>query len=367
MSFEQNNFTRFLHSVRVVGTRRIVVLWIAQRGDSIQTNVVQPVENLGQSYSIPALNYSKVTGLPNIPDPLAPISVNRTYNTFRLIIINAENSMNDVSVRVSSLFPAMFPSHSVRLNPYEVYQVFTRSSVSITSVRKVAVLLTHPCMETPECGCNMVVSQVLPSTLWGDKFIIPSLSITNAAWLHVSAISMVYFKEKNLRSSSDYWSTLIPFPHLDEQSPFINAKNNTPLRIVSPGSIIEIIPTAMFAACYLVLFNSTEGEVFVVAEKGHEGDVHIDHEPLESSDWKESNSGYSSVSVSLTGTHVIWHPTSKIGVYMFERMNGGTLYGGSAIPLSEVPGKKPHPFCALWRVLCDKVCLCSRRPTRMPG
>ncbi|KAI7806978.1 uncharacterized protein LOC130558586 [Triplophysa rosa] len=342
ISFKQYNFKHFLHCVRVVGTSRIVVLWITKRADSIQTNVVQPIKNLGYFYSIPALNYSKdyskVTGLRNIPYPFAPISINRTNNTFRLIIINAENVTNYVSVSIISGFS---PNHSVSLNPYEVYQVYTNSSVSVSSVRKVAVLLTHPCMETPGCGCNMVVSQVLTSNLWGDKFVIPALSITNAIWLHVSSLSTVYFKEQNLRSLNDFWSQLIPFPYLDEESPSINADSPTPLWIVSPGSVIEIIPITMFAACYLVLFNSTEGEIVVIAEKGHEGGVHIDHDPLESPHWKVGhNSGYSSVSMSLNGTHVIWHPTLKIGVYMFERMNGGILYGGTAIPLSEEPD--PH-------------------------
>lgn len=342
MSFKQCNFTRFLPSVRIVGTDRIVVLWITQRGNSIQTNVVQPVENLGHQYSIPALNYKVVTGLHNVMDPTAPISVSRTYNTFSLIIINAESTMNYVLVSVTS-YPLDFsPSYSMRLKPYEVYQVYTNSSVSISSIGKVAVLLTHPCMETPGCGCNMVVSQVLPSSLWGDKFVIPAPSITNSTWLHVSSFLKLYYKEQNQINSNNFWSNLIPFPHPDEEPAYIHADTKTPLRVVSPGSVIEIIPDTMFAACYLVLFNSTEGEIVVIAENGHEADVHIDHDPLKSADWKtHSSSKYSSVSMQLTGTHVIWHSTSKIGVYMFERMNGGILYGGPAIPLSEVPGKQP--------------------------
>nr|XP_055066938.1 uncharacterized protein LOC129448523 [Misgurnus anguillicaudatus] len=342
MSVRQSNFTRFLPCVRIVSTNPITVLWITRRGDSIQSNVVQPLENLDHYYNIPFLSYNKMIGLYNVPNELA--QPNSTYNTFKLIIINAEDKWNSIYVRFDygNTYGNTVP---ILLKPYDLYQVYTNSfEISVLSYHVVAVLLTHPCVETTGCRCNMVVSQVLPKSQWGNTFVVPMLRNVTSTWLHVTSTAGVKFKGKLLNngpqpnsvSQLNNVSQFVPFNNISEKSQFIELSDNSTIRVVGPGFILELIPENMFAACYLVQFNST-GDVVVIVDKDHKNDLHKDND-LVLNGWTDiENSNYSSVNLTLDGTHVIWHPYSKIGVYMFDRMDNGVLYGGSAIPLSDSP------------------------------
>lgn len=322
------------NSVRVSSTKMIMVLWFSQRGNSIQSSVVKPLNSLGKRYLISPISYTQMmSSLYNITT-----SVSWRYNSFRVILINAENATNNVSIQVSSTDNPK--NYNVLLNPYEPYQFPSIGSIKVTSSNKVNVLLTHPCVETPGCNCNMVVSPVLPQNLWGDSFVVPSVKNLNSTWLHVTSSTKVKLQGQNIKIEVSSSSGLIPFPYLQSASQFISASDNVSVRLIGPGFVLELIPKTMFAGCYLVQMNSTKGEAFIIAETASMGNVYVDGQLLSSKDWKSIiNSSYSSVSVSLSGTHVIWHPDSKIGVYMFERMENGIPYGGPAGILNEDPDR----------------------------
>ncbi|XP_052474056.1 uncharacterized protein LOC128030449 [Carassius gibelio] len=335
---EQFQFTNFPLFARVNSTQKIVVLWLSQRGSSVQSNVVQPVTNLGKWYSIPFINYNQMmASLYNMSDQLAPDSWR--YNSFRLIIINAENSDNLITVQ--SISPDGPKAFNITLRPHKLYQFQTNGSeIQLDSSGKVAVLLTHPCVETAGCDCNMVLSHVLPRNLWGDTFLVPSVKNLNTAWLQVTNTTEVRLKGVNIKTQQFNSSELIPFPELKSASQLISSTNKVSIRLISPGFVLELIPETMFAACYLVQMNSTEGEVVIIAETAHKNNVSIDGKLLQFTNWKPiPYSNYSSISVSLSGTHVIWHPTSKIGVYMFETMEGGIPYGSPAVILNDDPDR----------------------------
>lgn len=335
---EQYRFTRSLYFVRVNSTKLIVVLWISQRGDSVQSHFVQPVKNLGKLYSIPFNNYNQMmASSSSMADLLATDSWR--YSSFRLIIINAENIMNAISIQTVGTNAQR--AFNFTLRPYELFQFQTNGSeIKVYSSNTVAVLLTHPCVEATGCDCNMVVNHVLPQNLWGQTFVVPSLKNLNSTWLQVTSTMKVMHRGQNIKILASDSSDLISFPYLESESQFISASNNVSIRLISPGLILELMPETMFAACYLLQINSTEGEAFIIAETASRGDVHIDGDLISSTDWKTiTSSNYSSVSVPISGTHVIWHPTSRIGVYMFERMESGIPYGGPAVILNEDPGK----------------------------
>ncbi|XP_043117642.1 IgGFc-binding protein-like [Puntigrus tetrazona] len=335
---EQYRFTKSLFLVKVNSTEKIVVLWLSKRGDSVQSNFVQPLRNLGKWYSIPFINYNQMmASLYNMSDQLAPD--NWRYNSFRLIVINAEHTVNFITVQ--SISPDGQKTFNITLKPYELYQIQTNgSNVKLYSSAIMAVLLTHPCVETTGCDCNMVVSHVLPQNLWGDTFVVPSLKNLNTAWLQVTNTTKIRLNGRNIKTQESNSSELIPFPDLKRASQFISASNEVSIRLISPGLVLELIPETMFAACYLVQINSTEGEAVIIAETASKNSVYIDGKVLKSTDWKPiPNSNYSSISVSLNGMHVIWHPTSKIGVYRFEKMESGIPYGSPAIVLNEDPDR----------------------------
>ncbi|KTF90309.1 hypothetical protein cypCar_00019207 [Cyprinus carpio] len=333
---EQYQFTNSSLLVKVHSTEKIVVQWLSKRGDSVQSNVVQPVRNLGKWYSIPFINYNQMmASLYNMSDQLAPD--NWRYNSFRLIIINAEHAVNLITVRTISTDGQ--EAFNITLRPYELYQFQTNGSdIKLYSNAIMAVLLTHPCVETTVCDCTMVVSHVLPEKLWGDTFVVPLVKNLNTAWLQVTNTTEVWLNGRNIKAQQSNSSELIPFPELKSASQFISASNEVSIRLISPGLVLELIPETMFAACYLVQMNSTEGEAVIIAETASKDYVYIDKKLLRSTDWKPiPYSNYSSISVSLNGVHIIWHPTSKIGVYRFEKMESGIPYGSPAIILNEDP------------------------------
>lgn len=331
LGIEQYSFVQTLQTVKISSTKRIVVQSISQRGDSVQTNVVQPMKNLGAFYSIPALNYSKMINT----FFQSTRNTSTRCSSYRLVIINGEDISNLITI-------VKKPRNIISiLDPYAVLQLQTDGTeIAVKSDYKVAVMLTHPCEEISGCRCNMVVNQLYPDTLWDSRFAVPS--ILNV-WLHLTSSTNITATGGNIQSGTfeAYSSKLLSLPSLQLESQFINTSDPASLRLVGPGFIVEPIPLSRFSACYLVVpVNLISATALVIAETEYRDSVYVDGDLLSSTKWSTiSDSEYSSVLVSLDDTHVIWHPSTKIAVYVFEM--SATLYGGPAISLSANPGKKP--------------------------
>lgn len=330
LGIEEYSFVQTLQTVKISSTKSIVVQSISQRGDSVQTNVVQPKKNLGTFYSIPALNYSKMINT----FFQSTRNISKRYSSYRLVIINGEDVSNLITI-------VKKPRNIIYiLDPYAVLQLQTDGTeIAVKSDYKVAVMLTHPCEEISDCRCNMVVNQLYPDTLWDSRFAVPG--ILNVR-LHLTSSTNIIASGGKIQSGTfeAYSSKLLPLPSLQLGSQFINTSDPASLRLVSPGFIVELIPLSRFSACYLVVpVNLTSAVALVIVETEYRDSVHVDGDLLSSTKWSTiSDSEYSSVLVSLDDTHVIWHPSTKIAVYVFERST--TLYGGPAISLSANPGKK---------------------------
>ncbi|XP_052003567.1 uncharacterized protein LOC127658358 [Xyrauchen texanus] len=330
---EQYQFGQSYESVVIQGSYYIVVQSVSQRGDSVQTNVVQPLQNLDTFYTIPSLNYSEMIST------FSQMSVNisKKYSSFRLIIINSQGLNNQVIIQRQQ-----FQDTVIILQPHGLVQLpINGSEITIEADYKVAVLLTHPCVETKSCRCNMVVNQLRPDFKWRNEFIVPSVVNLGTNWLHVtSTMNITLYSGWNLEPSNfePYPSNTLSLPSVQSDSQYIYTSKAASVRLVSPGLFIELIPFNMFRACYMVQFKSTQGEVLVIAETFYRDDVYIDSDLLSSTEWSPIiNTDYSSVSVILDGAHTIWHPSTRIGVYMFERMTSGIPYGGPAIALKTQP------------------------------
>ncbi len=143
-------------TVRVSSTEFIVVQSISKKGDSVQTNVVQPMKNLGTLYTIPSLNYSQMLNT----FYQSARNVSKRYSSFRLVIINAENMNNYVTI-------VKLPTNNTYiLFPYEALQLQTDGTeTAVYSDYRVAVMLTHPCVETENADATWCWTNFIP-TLW---------------------------------------------------------------------------------------------------------------------------------------------------------------------------------------------------------
>ncbi|XP_056122230.1 uncharacterized protein LOC130100706 [Rhinichthys klamathensis goyatoka] len=328
LGIEKYSLVQTLQTVQIRGTEPIVVQSISQRGDSVQTNVVQPLKNLGTFYSIPALNYKNMINTFFQSER----NISSRCRSFRLVIINGEDMGNLITI-VKKTKNIIF-----RLDPYAVLQLQTDGTeIAVQSDYTVAVMLTHPCVEISGCRCNMVVNQLYPDTQWDSRFAVPG--ILNVR-LHLTSSTNIIASGGNIESGRPtfeaYSLKLLSLPSLMLGSQFINTSDPASLRLVSLGFIVELIPLSRFSACYLVPVNLTGAKVFVIAETEYRNSVYIDGGLLSSTKWNTINdSEYSSVLVSLDATRVIWHPSTKIAVYVFEE--SPHLYGGPAISLSANP------------------------------
>ncbi|XP_026139425.1 uncharacterized protein LOC113115908 [Carassius auratus] len=329
MDIEEYHLGSTSQTVRVSSTELIVVQSISKKGNSVQTNVVQPLKNHGTLYTIPSLNYGQMLNT----FYQSAGNVDGRYSSFRLVVINGENLMKNVTI------VKLARNETYTLFPYTALQLQTDGTeTAVYSDDRVAVMLTHPCVETEECRCNMVLNQLYPDSLQDSRFVVPSILSTSNFWLHVTSSVKTSASGGGLGLSTlnAYSSELLALPSLQFESQFIITSSPASLQLVGPGIIVELISQYMFSACYLAPVSSTDAKALIIAETSYKDSVYMDGDLISSTAWSTiANSVYSSVIVPLNDMRVIWHPSTKIAVYVFEM--SAHMYGGPAIPLSEKP------------------------------
>ncbi|KAK9961293.1 hypothetical protein ABG768_009088 [Culter alburnus] len=320
-------------SVRITSDKHITVVSVSKRETSVQTNVVQPTVNLGTNYMIPMLDYPEYLASFNLP---SLVSTTMRYSSFKLLIINAVDSQNSITVVKQTSTDVQ--EETFNIDSYQLVQLQTNGSIlRVKSSKEVAVILTHPCVETADCNCNMVMNQILPTKFQGRSFIIPSIfNVAETRLLVLSENSSSLFHDGNQIQATS--SALLPFSNL-ETSQLVNSSGRVSLRLVSLGLIVELIPDTMFFACYLLQFNSANGKAVVIAETDSKDDVRTHKGLLSASEWTAiAGTKFSSTVVTIPDLRAtVWHPTSKIAVYMLEYMSEKVVFGGPAIPINEKP------------------------------
>ncbi|XP_056618203.1 uncharacterized protein LOC130432732 [Triplophysa dalaica] len=327
------------NSIRITSTKNVVVHSLSHsdtgpiQEKNIQTTVIQPITNLGTNYLIPPLNHSGL--IQTFGGSPAPFPFKR-YSSFKLIIINAEDTENTITLvwNVS----ACVQEEKFKIPSYQLIQIQANDSIlMVKSSHKVAVILTHPCLENTVCKCNMIVNQILPVRFQGQNFVVPYIpGITQSRLLMTSNVKSASLSHNNVQlkpSPSGFLS-------LSDQtkSQYVNASVGVSLRLISPGLFIELIPENMFAACYVLQFYSDIRYALVIAETSSKNNVHTQRDHITSAQWTEiTGTKYSSTIISLTESQTfIWHSSSKIAVYILEN-SGTAVYGGPAIPISDQP------------------------------
>nr|XP_055066928.1 uncharacterized protein LOC129448514 [Misgurnus anguillicaudatus] len=280
------------------------------------------------NYLIPSLDYT--TFLTTFG-----ISQSTTYNSFRLIIINAEDTENNITIVKNT--SAQIQLVNFTIPSYQLIQLQADASLKmIKSSCKIAVLLTHPCLDKANCTCSMIVNQILPVRFQGQNFVVPFVrGITQRQLFMTSndkADLLSQYKTSLTPSSSGYLS----LPDLNTR--YVTASSNVSLKLIIPGLFIELIPENQFAACYMMPFYSNYQWAVLITKTDSRDQVRIGTGPLIIPDWYElPNTQYSKAEIFLSRQlTVIWHPSSKIVVYVMETI-GNTVFGGPAIPINENP------------------------------
>ncbi|KAK7146971.1 hypothetical protein R3I94_009727 [Phoxinus phoxinus] len=333
---EEYQFVSSNKSFRITSDKNVTVLSVSGWEGRFQSHVVQPEQHLGTVYQVPALNYTKIAA------SFSLVMTSVRFLPFRLMIINAVDRNNSVTIEQVDE-RGQSQADRITLDPYKLFQIEINGTVrEIKASDKVAVLLTHPCFDRIDCSCNMVVNQLKPPVF--DKipvtFLVPSyfnakqlLVTTNqscSVCLHSNCISV--------QNSTD----IVPlFGNIINTSSLISTTVHVSLRLISPGLILDLIPTSMFSGCYLLGFSSpsSSSRALVIANTSSTNGVRINDQPLNSNiRWSVMNgSEYSWALVEAQKIGTIWHPTSKIGVYMIERLDFDSIYGSPAMAINMDP------------------------------
>ncbi|KAA0702824.1 hypothetical protein E1301_Tti023997 [Triplophysa tibetana] len=282
------------NSIRITSEKDIVVHSFSQTDigedttpeKSVQSHVVQPIINLGKVYLIPRLNQSDL--IQTFNGSLPPFWSQR-YSSFKLIIINAEDTENNVTIFKS--ISGSVQEEKNKLSSYQLLQMQADASlIKVESSHKVAVILTHSCLEmTTSCKCNMIVNQILPTQFQGQNFVVPYIpGIIQSRLLMTSNDMSASLSHNNVQlqpSPSGFLS-------LSDQteSQYVKASGYVSLTLISPGLIFEVIPENMFAACYLLQFYSdisSTKKALVIAETGSKNNVHKQNIPVTNTQWTE--------------------------------------------------------------------------------
>ena len=312
-------------SVVIRSTKDITVESRSKRNNSRQFVVLQPVRSLGSLYYIPILTQRDSL--------LAFEDVHGARG--KIVIINSEGN-NTVKVN--------FNGHDLEqqeLVPFQVFQLNMSDSqpVKITAEHNVAVLLTHPCTNATPCDCQMVVIQLRPVNTWGTTFLVPS-AFANAADNKTNVIvtsDQRVTVSGSFQSISDYTSsTSISHFVRDLKTQYLSSSGSSSVMLIQPGTITGLIPESSFSACYLIRPNY---KALVIAPHSNESQVHLGKDRISSNhnvQWQPMDSQrYSWTMIDLPSDkpQVIWHPSTKIAVYVKNRENWR-----EAISLSTIPG-----------------------------
>nr|XP_055067691.1 uncharacterized protein LOC129448980 [Misgurnus anguillicaudatus] len=319
-------------SIRINSSKIIVVHSVSTANFTIntisaQTNIVQPDENLGMNYLIPSLNYTTFF-------TTFGISQSTTYNSFRLIIINAEDTENNITIvkNISDKIQLV----NFTIPSYQLIQLQADASLKmINSSDKIAVLLTHPCLHKTNCTCSMIVNQILPVRFQGQNFVVPFVQGITQRQLFMTSNDEASSLSQNNNQLTPSSSGYLSLPDMNNQ--YVTASRNVSLRLISPGLFIELIPENQFAGCYMLPFYSNNKLAVVIAKTDSTAQVGLGTNTIVT--WSViSNTQYSKAEISLSDPlALIWTTRSKIAVYIVEQ-SGETIFGGPAIPINEQPG-----------------------------
>lgn len=337
-------------TILITSNQNITVLSMSGWPDRFLSHVVQPCTNLGTVYHVPNLNYSEL-----VTSFGFGLNAEPRYNSFRLLIINAVNQSNTVTInRVNK--QGQRSSYTQTLNNYNLFQLPTNGEVTgINATDKIVVMFTHPCFDSKGCSCNMVLNQLRPTRSGNtpSRFYIPfniSYPLTPIKRLFLTTNQCVVVFNGTytnvsvgvqVMNSSDILPLL---PGFSNALQLLTTNKPVSLRIISPGLILDLIPDIMFSACNLVHFNSINSEALVIAETYDTDSVRVNASALPGTPkWTViGGSQYSWTIVKGNGANTsctIWHPNSKISVYVIERLESDNIYGGPAIVLNDEPGK----------------------------
>ncbi|KAM4581002.1 uncharacterized protein PAE49_005664 [Odontesthes bonariensis] len=301
-------------TLHITSNKRVVVQAFSSRSKSMQTTLVIPTDKLSMKYFIPPE--------PTVSEAAGTASVSATdineRSPFSLLIVNI-NEENSVTVGDGA------ERKEVSLQPKQVAQIWLQKTKALRVVeaeKPVAVLFGHPCAVRRSCSCGLLYVMLQPASAQKLQFPIPPGLTADA-------------EDKTLLLLSETGSGRVEA--LNPGSAV--AETSGAAYLYRPGLLLALIPRTGFASCYvLARVSELVSQAVIVVHKDSKDGIHIGREPLNGADWRDlkGTEYVSAVLMLRSNTTVIWHASSKMGVYFLGKKNG-SLFGNPASIISPTP------------------------------
>lgn len=380
---EVSQFNTSNKSIFISSNQSVTVLSMSGWPERFQSHVVQPIRNLGMLYHVPTLNYTELS--PSLGPVLNPFP---KYHSFRLIIINAANQTNAVTVKQVNK-QGRQSQYNQTLDKLNLFQMPINGEVTeINATERIAVMFTHPCFDSKGCSCNMMLNQLRPTkpVNLSSRFFIPFLAsypsislkqlFLTTDQLNISVVNGTLANSGVGVKVMNSTNILPLLPNFNNPYQVITTSKTVSLSLISPGLILDLIPESMFAGCYLVHFNSINSEALVLAQTSSTKSVRMNANVLLSTtQWTVvTGTQFSWTIVRGTAANTsatIWHNYTTIGVYVIERLEKDNIYGRAAVVLSDEPGEMCYDTLT-WinismSILTTNFCFSAFRSKRLCG
>ncbi|XP_070620019.1 IgGFc-binding protein-like isoform X1 [Erythrolamprus reginae] len=341
---------KFCHTVLVTANQNISVVALSRKGNSSDTTVVYPIQNLGMMYYV-----------------LTPWgAVSKTYKEFSVIAWDKETRVEihlEGPVRFQDIIHPAGTKLDINLLPYEAVQLQSSQDLSgslIRATRPVAVLSGHSCAQV-YTECSHVVEQLLPVQSWGHSFFLLPLSFQiqyGVAYVVTSQATTVTYASGGTHKTYDLkLGQRLHLKVMPSKPIYITATVGIQVFLFCPGGthsgrtfrpFFLTIPDVL-SYCTSYSFESQAGfenYAFLVAKTAAAGGLTMDGDPLGGVSWKEiAGTGYSWSEYILGNeecVHSIQHPDSPFSLISMGIANGSS-YGEVGICQKET---QPLPTSA---------------------
>ncbi|KAM9723789.1 uncharacterized protein ACNS7B_019098 [Menidia menidia] len=370
-------YSLYSRTLRVSSDRPVVVQAFSSRRRSTQAALILPVDKLGLRYLLPPLP-------PGLQPAGAATDVDE-QSPFRVILINADQP-NTVRLAGAS------GTAAVPLGPGQAARLWLQDFRRVEADRPVAVLLGHPCAARGACSCGLLYAALPPAASHTLSFPVPPALARGAEGDTLLLLAGAGDLDRNRNGdqdgngngdgnldrnrngdgngdgnldrnrNGDQDGNGNGYLDLDGDGPGqVEVFQGEAFRVEAfrpeagglkaasaflyrPGLLLPLIPESSFSSCYLVPILSNQANfIIIVVHKESKVGVHVGAKPLDSGSkhWEEvKGTEYESIVFTASeNTTVVWHNSSRIGVYYVGKKDD-TLFGHPAASISTVSDRR---------------------------
>ncbi|XP_075594390.1 IgGFc-binding protein-like [Balearica regulorum gibbericeps] len=182
-------------AILIQSTKEISVVYVSYKSYTVGATAVLPVDKLGNKYYVVTPGSTTTEGLSEFAVAAGKTSATVSINVKGKFYYSGRNYSPGSTLHIS-------------LNPYQSFQlqsIYDLSGTKITSDNAILVLSGHSCVKI-NTGCDYVVEQLLPVSLWGKAYVVPPNPLqtyTDFAYVVADEKASITYTRNNVATTED--------------------------------------------------------------------------------------------------------------------------------------------------------------------